>query len=1185
MSSYRIIVSIAIAAASLAGCNHDQVQTQNTEQGQNAGVENIEAKPETAKAENAGDAESGPAEPTMPDGANAEKKGDTASKPCGPTTLNAADAEKWDCVPEIGYWCTDLAGCPVDGQIAKVGTRLAMVRPLPQGTQYEYLAVDMSDSGIHKDEDNSILHLNSHRAGMWQCANDAGCKCGADMIKKYGICYGDTYRPEAALPNSPCNEQNCQAFCRDNQCVCGDSILTNVKTEGLLCKRNHQICINKNGCEYHGTKYSQYESWTDYRLICNEAKGCSCGSASCKLEDTCLLPQAQCITPSEFICAEWNGCPCGNITCNNSDRCITAESKCIDWKGNERTTDKPVDDKQAAKDIPECSSPDGCKCGSQLCPEYYKCIDDLCVYVSDAGDGSEGHYAFYCDKPEGCSCGSPFTICPTGSVCDRWHGDTGWTNAFGYWCAKVDTEKVKDEKSLFEFLKNEGAGDFLYEIRNSDTKNYIFSEAYYGNDKDVAHHQNFILDKKDGKDIGIYVVCSQPGCDCNGVPLENDYLCVEQHVVFAHTESDDFGLCPWPYYGFTHDMPSTGGSCDIADNLYEQICFNPKGCSCGSGTIWLGDTCVDGHARCSTLKPRAGCTCDREKPEKGYGCYHEQLICQTDACKCHGKTIHLGDICTKDGVICGANSNTTGCLCGETPLREGYRCFQKEQICACHTQIEERDETDEDSEDRDETDEDSKPCTCQCGEKTIERGAVCKDDNHEQPQTDDPAHAHVDFDRSKCGNRGEMYNYSYVMHNDRKYWVDDSFPELAWLACTCGTGMEAPGDGYACGMKGDTKGNGSEFMTIPLYAGWMCQRIEGCACGENTCDPGALCVTDKDGSKSCSKFNNLDGNCGGHELPIRFVYENGYECYDPFEDTHAKGWYCGDVDGCACGDVICEQYQMCLSPGYCSKNKITSESEIEKLERPRIEYCDDFDCEYNGTSSIQVTPWAPDTPNPLLSYVPDHSAFIAATRRESESQLKAVMTILKGFVETVEDGLDIAANMPNDRMINLSDWGIDPSGKADAALYAHDDYVVIHITVNDEEQAEKHVEDWLTAMRSAMGAMAADAGNSVMHLRDVFTKVRHLYLGYHVGEGVLTLIIFDKKIWKWAHNNSERVAIRLTEDILRAPHWPYQQQESDNHGAITFRIGHKKADAAVLMLPMNGKKLDEQYIKSHFMTE
>ena len=116
--SFRNII-ITIAAACFTGCNHAPVQTQGTESGQSASVENNEIAPKAADA----------------------NEGEAAS--CGATTLNAADAGKWDCVPEIGFWCTDPAGCLVEGNLAKVGTRFSMVLPIPQGTHYEFLPVDM----------------------------------------------------------------------------------------------------------------------------------------------------------------------------------------------------------------------------------------------------------------------------------------------------------------------------------------------------------------------------------------------------------------------------------------------------------------------------------------------------------------------------------------------------------------------------------------------------------------------------------------------------------------------------------------------------------------------------------------------------------------------------------------------------------------------------------------------------------------------------------------------------------------------------------------------------------------------------------------------------------------------------------------------------------------------------------
>ena len=50
MISLRSFVSIAIAAASLAGCNNAQVQTQDNEQGQSAG-ENNKSAPDNVNAE------------------------------------------------------------------------------------------------------------------------------------------------------------------------------------------------------------------------------------------------------------------------------------------------------------------------------------------------------------------------------------------------------------------------------------------------------------------------------------------------------------------------------------------------------------------------------------------------------------------------------------------------------------------------------------------------------------------------------------------------------------------------------------------------------------------------------------------------------------------------------------------------------------------------------------------------------------------------------------------------------------------------------------------------------------------------------------------------------------------------------------------------------------------------------
>ena len=699
--------------------------------------------------------------------------------------------------------------------------------------------------------------------------------------------------------------------------------------------RNIQTCgsttLNANDAE-------KWECVSDHKLICKDSHGCACGNTSCRFHDTCMLNEGKCIAPDRFECEDKNGCSCGTITCTEYENCIPAENKCINRSdGTFRTTNRPILSNTTWKEEnATCSNDNGCKCGSQLCPKDFACIDEVCFYKKVYGDGSDGHYAFYCDKPEGCACSNHPVACPQGSVCDYWVGDQNWTSGFGYRC--LLTHGLKDEKSVFEFLKGGDEHDFLH----NKFKKTIYSETYYGSDTDVALRQNYFLSEADGKSIGWFVVCSQPGCDCNGVPLLENYLCVEQHVVFAHDKSDEYGICKWPYYGFSHDRPEVGGSCDIADNVIEQVCFNDQGCACGSDVIRMGDICVDGRAQCSALKPRPGCKCGGEKPGTGYGCYQQQLICQDKSCTCHGKAIHLGDICTKGDkncnanhhlttdtcvgdVICGADSQTTGCMCGEKALREGYRCFQKEQVCACHIPNEEID-------DFEDTESDADRCTCQCGEQNVPNGAVCGNDD--KPVSDRKT---ITFDETQCGKVDNIVypQGEWVHYKSRKYEVDRGTPELAWLACTCGTGKEAPGEGYACAFKYDTKGNGSEWEAIKIYAGWQCRKYEGCACGNTTCHPGEVCATNQDNTRSCVPCKNISSFCLEHRLPLSYIYGNGYGCYDDNRTKkYTEGWYCHRPEGCACGDVMCEQWQMCVSPGNCSTRKLDSEIEQNKLHLP-----------------------------------------------------------------------------------------------------------------------------------------------------------------------------------------------------------------------------------------------------------
>ena len=107
-----------------------------------------------------------------------------------------------------------------------------------------------------------------------------------------------------------------------------------------------------------------------------------------------------------------------------------------------------------------------------------------------------------------------------------------------------------------------------------------------------------------------------------------------------------------------------------------------------------------------------------------------------------------------------------------------------------------------------------------------------------------------------------------------------------------------------------------------------------------------------------------------------------------------------------------------------------------------------------------------------------------------------------------------------------------------------------------------------------------------------------------MGEGVLTLVLFDKKMWDdeyttaWltedvlraefkseSDDHSDPLADKITKDVLWVQRKSYQPKEADYHGAMIYRIGQKQTENAVFVLPIDDKAIDEAYIKSHFMAE
>lgn len=518
------------------------------------------------------------------------------------------------------------------------------------------------------------------------------------------------------------------------------------------------------------------------------------------------------------------------------------------------------------------------------------------------GDGESEKRAFYCDKPNGCECGSPKRICPQNGFCRIEYGIESWTSRSTVLCVRAD-ESHKWNLSDEDFPKD----------------NIVFSEMHFG---DVSEHKNYY----DLKIPNRFVVCSEIGCDCNGMPLKEDYICLEQRIVHSSGEKDPYGACEYPYQVFTHDFYeyADDGKCQIGKNIIEQICDNPKGCTCGDLTIRRGDTCVDKQPHCSTLNPNPGCICGSTKLQNGYGCYHDNPICLEEACLCHNKEIHRGDLCTKENVICGEYSETTDCLCGKNSLRKGYRCYQGAQYCASDS--------------------------CTCGKETIARHDECGDDDAVIVLNCDDL-----YSKEAC-KKGEMSlslgceeYFQYISEIISETSILDINKTLdRKLLCTCGTERPKPGTDYGCALNITTKGHGSEMTEVAELAGYQCLNYNGCPCGEMRCNPGELCDINTANSKLFCRALDDEQNtvCGGQDIrdifAITYASIYDYGCYDDVDSlNNTPGWYCTKSEGCACGNTKCEQWQMCMKPGYCGKIKL-DENEHEALRYPIIKRIKDY---------------------------------------------------------------------------------------------------------------------------------------------------------------------------------------------------------------------------------------------------
>ena len=901
-------------------------------------------------------------------------------KTCGTETMRADDAEKWDCVPGKGYWCTDPDGCPYYGSIFHAGMRLKYAFPLPQGKGYIYtgkigyvvedrysdgfaniIGACMSDEGCECDKKkiakesfcdrpqdwrctwdggcecgknkiakNAYCDENDNYQSGWVCVLDEGCACGSGKIAKGAFCFGDMYEAKDAVDGA-CNKDNCPAFCQIDKCVYGDI----------------EIPPNRRG--YESIRQSRQRKLE----ICVRDAGCKDGDIERALGEARYLNKGY--LAIDFVnCMQDEGCPCGNEHCQKGQGCYERGS--WGWEcsgGNSQKQD--VDFK--------CKDAKGCSCGNQLCPEGYQCHDGLCVYSVDYSSEGNRHVVeiFYCDKPEGCACGADGYggyRCPKGAMCSTEDFHDGWSTFWNAHLCESVSDKYKDSKALFNFLKSskpdaESEPDkpierYLYSKKTDaeimKSKSILSLDTYSDGDQ----HEMVIRNGKrfgNTQYDGWTVLCSEPGCDCIGEPLKEGYICVEQ-----------------------------------TPDIYEQVCFDDKGCKCGDGIIMAGDICVDGRAQCATLHSRLGCMCGgTELKDKDYRCYAGRLRCQSKQCKCGDQKISNGDFCDHGQAVCGDESLSTGCMCGGMPLREGYMCDEQMQRCHCKfvepQKVESGDGDEEEGEDDDEVDEETmrerlrSTCTCPCGTEQIGYGFGCLDGNTPEklPEIVSPGVKKIgdgeyeivdeelaDFSILTCGDKeliiernGDMYKRK--LSKTGKYrWeekIDDDHPEDRGLFCTCGTGKPIPGDHYGCGLvKYGEHGAGSEWSVRFTFKGYQCRSYDGCACGEDTCMPGDICDISDNGSMKCKAFLTFDGTCGNHQLSPSIIYHGGYRCYSEYHSDFAQGWYCRNQEGCACGDIRCEYGHMCLAPGYCGMNKnVTSDGFSFKF--PKIMLYDSNDIE------------------------------------------------------------------------------------------------------------------------------------------------------------------------------------------------------------------------------------------------
>ncbi len=644
----------------------------------------------------------------------------------------------------------------------------------------------------------------------------------------------------------------------------------------------HQMCGDTDVSEMKDLKkYRCEENIFNGSLICDSSEGCLCG-------DHLILKDTECRNGKQF--------------CNHSF---------AEWVDEDAISDYECRDKDIA-----CINKDGCKCGNERCVYGSSCVNGQCFCNSKiiSLKHREQYYCsaggLVCDEEAGCDCFNEKTgknekclyhsVCnPDGCFCGSEKADIKSVKHYkDVWCEdnilKWDEEKDESEDSDYDGEScgcNEPDTDSAHEIRLGDLR--VIAE------EDLLYHAPGCnsLTVNDPK----IVVCED--CDDYTFSKLTQFCCNEGYNVDISKECHRNSGCsrPDPFYldGFPHHIHGierVASSEDtkvysllvhelargMVDTMSSRWICDEQNCACGENTCRLGDLCQDGQCspfdgfksadNLGTALYCQGMHYPYEAPADRYQCdyyrnYRYYWYCRHDeGCVC-------GEHQCPKGTYCASGQ----CMCGDEPLREGYRCSSNYQICDSPS--------------------------CMCGDQPLnsdyacsmgrqiclsENGCVCGEKTC-------PEKTYCESGQCMCGNELLKPGYECIHHRLVCKNADgcDGCGEQRCLqntSCTsgqCMCGEEPLREGYRCD-KGIVVCDSAACScgNEPLKDGYLCIRdkqicknSDGCACGEKTCPLDTYC---KSNQCMCNNkiINNInDSVCVNDQIVRRGKFEKQSSYY------------------------------------------------------------------------------------------------------------------------------------------------------------------------------------------------------------------------------------------------------------------------------------------------------------------